>query len=221
MRLSSAPKSALKIVEFEKQDVAQAFAFWRNPETDVEFAVAGFRKRMRPREIDWLLRKNPRAVVSRERVVRHVHVEVEGIDAREPAGRVCVTIDEKRHRLVRPGDRRRPQAVAVLDREAEPLDDPLRITAEALLTRHQRITVMGVLHRAHLQIVRYADIVMRADNQATAFAREECRERFDLGGRGLLACDIVIETEDEQRVGVSQDALIDGQAVTGMIDTLE
>ena len=62
---------------------------------------------------------------------------------------------------------------------------------------------------------------MRANNQTTAFAREEGLKSLDLGRLGLLTCDVVIETEDEQRVGVGQDALVYGQAITRVIDTLE
>ena len=56
------------------------------------------------------------------------------------------------------------------------------------------------------------DVVVRADDEAGPLALEELANRLDLLGRGHLLGDHVIETEDEQRVRVGEDPLVEREA---------
>ena len=79
-RLSSPPNNVVKIVESASRMSPAAFAFRRHPEEHVELAVTGLRERMRPRQVDRLLREhvNGRRVVVVIGVVRQMRMEVEG-----------------------------------------------------------------------------------------------------------------------------------------------
>src|SRR6185503_10496881 len=61
-----------------EQNIAGAIAVGRHPEEHVEFGIALFEKRMRPRLIDWLFRQHAyRSVIRSDCVMRQVHVEIE------------------------------------------------------------------------------------------------------------------------------------------------
>ena len=160
------------------------------------------------------------ASVGRDRVVRQMRMEVERLHAFEPAAGVEVAVLDQRLELSGPLDGGRAQAVLIVNRHAEPLHQRPGVLAEPLLTGDERIAVVRVFHRALLEIVRHADVVVRTENQAGAFAREPRADRLDfLGGRFLLG-DQMIETEHHQRVGVVENAGVDRQLLTRLIDAL-
>ena len=92
---------------------------------------------------------------------------------------------------------------------------------EALLARHERITVVEVFHLALLQIVGEADIVVRREQQAGAFALEPLADGRDFLGRGFLLGKQMVESEHHQRVGVGQNPLVDRQLETRLVNALE
>ena len=113
------------------------------------------------------------------------------------------------------------KTVTIFDGDAEAFHDGAGVLAETLLAGNKRVAMVGVLHCTLLQVGRNADVVVRADDEAGAFALEELSNGFDFFRRGFLLRDHVIETEDHQRVGVSENALVDGQSLACLIDALE
>ena len=80
---------------------------------------------------------------------------------------------------------------------------------------------MGVLQGTLLQIGGTAHIMVRSNDETGSFAAQKLPERLDLCGRGLLFGEQVIQAEDHQRVGIAQDALVQRQSLTGLIDPLK
>ena len=70
-------------------------------------------------------------------------------------------------------------------------------------------------------VVGEADVVVRRQEQAGAFALQPAPDCGGLFGCGFLLGQDVIEPEHHQRVGVGQDPLIDWQLVAGLVDALE
>src|SRR5213078_4743590 len=143
---------------------------------------------MPPRRVDRLPREdvNGPSVVSRQRVVRKMHVEVERRDTREPASAIQVPRDRQGRDLLRPGNERWAQAVAVLDGYAESPHQRSRVPPKALLAGHQCIAVVVILDVAHLRIVGDADLVMGTQDQARSLTLEELPEGLDLLRRCVL-----------------------------------
>ena len=155
-RLSSPPKSVVKIVES-----ASKMSPARSPAGGIQRNMLNSRfpasrERMRPstyRSADapargWPLRRrsSPRSAAgacerrtsSRPRASRRVS---------KSRG------DREGHGLRRPGQRRGAQAPLVFHRNAEPLHQRARVRAEALLAGHEAIAVMAILHVAHVEVV--------------------------------------------------------------------
>src|SRR5437868_359093 len=63
--------------------------------------------------------------------------------------------------------------------------------------------------------------MMGADDEAGPFTLEKLAKRFDLLGRGPLLGDQVIETEDEERVGVVQNSLVEWLRKPRLVDPLK
>ena len=93
--------------------------------------------------------------------------------------------------------------------------------AEALLARHERVAVMEVFHLPLLQVVGEADIVVRREQQAGAFALEPLADGRDFLRRSLLLGKKMVEPEHQERVGVSQNPFVNRQLVAGLVDALE
>jgi hypothetical protein len=89
------------------------------------------------------------------------------------------------------------------------------------LPRDKRVAVVRVLDRALRRVRRRSDVVVRPHDQTRAFALQERAHGFDLPGRGLLLGDRVVQPEDQERIGVTDDALVDGQSEARLIDALE
>ena len=118
------------------------------------------------------------------------------------------------------GDRGRAQAVLVVNRHAEPLHERTRVLAEPLLPRDERVAVVRILHRPLLEVARHADVVVRTEDQARAFACEPLAQRLDFLRGGLLFGDQMIEAEHHQRVRVLEHACVDRQLLPGLVDAL-
>ena len=110
-----------------------------------------------------------------DRVVRQVHMEVEGRHAVEPSARVQISCCVKRNQLVGALHCRRAQAVPILDRNAQAFHQRSSVLAESLLAGDQRVAMMRVFRGADFQVVGNADVVMRTQNEASSFALEEMR----------------------------------------------
>ena len=61
---------------------------------------------------------------------------------------------------------------------------------------------------------------MRTEDETGSFALEKLSNGFDLIGRRFLLSDHVVEAEDHEGVGVGENALVDGQSLTSLIDSL-
>ena len=121
-----------------QQDVTGPFTARRHPEKHIELLVSRFRERMRPGHINGLLGQNMHGlrVFCCHRVVRQVHVEVEGWNSAEKAAGIQVARFVQRDKLIGSLDRRGPQTIPVLHRNSEPFHQRTRVLAEALLAGH-------------------------------------------------------------------------------------
>src|SRR4051812_21675994 len=79
---------------------------------------------------------------------------------------------------------------------------------------------MRVFLRTHLRVRRHTYVMVRAEDQACTFAREEVLYRCDLVGRSFLFGDHVVQAEDHERVGVSEDAFINRQSLASLVYSL-
>ena len=153
-------------------------------------------------------------------VVRQMRMEVEGGDAFEPAASVETVGLDKRLELRGALDGCRSQPPTILDGNVETLHKRARVFAEALLARNKRIAVVRILHGALFEVIREADVMVRAEHEAGSFSLEEVLKCLDLFRGGLLFGDQVVETEDHQRVGIVEDALVDGEFLSCLVDAL-
>ena len=80
---------------------------------------------------------------------------------------------------------------------------------------------MKVFHLTLLQVVSETHIVMRREQQARAFTLEPLANGSDFLRRGFLFGNYVVQPEHQQRIGVSQNPLVNGQLVARLIDALE
>ena len=79
--------------------------------------------------------------------------------------------------------------------DVESLHQRTGVLPEALLARHERVAVMEVFHLALLQVAGEADIVVRREQQAGAFALEPLADGRDFLWRGFLLGKKVVESE--------------------------
>ena len=134
---------------------------------------------------------------------------------------VEVSVRLQRRNVASAWDHCRAQAVLVPYGHLERLHQRASVLAEALLARDERIAVMPVLDLPLLEVVGEADVVMRCQQQACAFAPKPGADRFDLRLRCLLVRRQVIEPEHHQRVRVGENPLVDRQRITRLIHALE
>ena len=149
-RLSSPPKSVVKIVES-----ASRISPARSPAGGIQRNMlnsrfpasvngCGLDVSIGCRASTWIAFGSSR----RHGIVRQMHVKDEGAHAVEPAATIQVAVDRKRDRFGRSGKRCRPQPPLVMDGNAEPAHQRPGIFAESLLARHQRIAMVKVFHVA-------------------------------------------------------------------------
>jgi hypothetical protein len=93
-----------------------------------------------------------------------------------------------------------------------------RVLPEALLARHQRVTVMKILHLALLEIARKADVVMRGQEEACILALQPIANGLDFLWRRRLLGNKVVESKDHQGVGVGEYPFVDRQSVARLIN---
>ena len=77
-----------------------------------------------------------------------------------------------------------------------------------------------VFHLALVHVRRRADIVMRPDDQTRSFPREKFLRRRRSRPGGFLLGHHVIEAEDHQRVSIGEDAFVERETLSGLIDAL-
>src|SRR6266436_2269479 len=131
-----------------------------------------------------------------------MRMEIERRDVLEQSKLVNVPERGKRRDLLRAFDQRGTESVGIVHRDIERLHQRAGILPKALLTRHERIAVMEVFHLPLLQVAGEADIVMRREQQAGAFALEPLADCCDFLRCGLLLGKKVVESEYQERVGV-------------------
>ena len=153
-RLSSPPNRVVKIVESASRMSPARVPGGRHPKKHIELFVSRLDERMRPGDVDRLPGQHVDRlwVVRGDRIVRQMHMEVEGRNAGEPSSRVQILDRGERNKPVRPWNRGRAETLTVFDRNAESLDERSRVPAEALLPGNQGIAVVRVLHGALFQI---------------------------------------------------------------------
>ena len=65
---------------------------------------------------------------------------------------------------------------------------------------------------------RDAHVMVRTKDQARAFAREKVLQRLNLLRRSFLLSDHVVQAKDHHRVCVGENAFVDRQSLSGLID---
>ena len=63
--------------------------------------------------------------------------------------------------------------------------------------------------------------MVRCQKQTGAFSFQPFGDRGDLFGCGFLFAEQMVETEHHEGVGVGQDAFVDRELVSGLVDALE
>jgi hypothetical protein len=194
----------------------------RHPQEAVELPFARLGERVRTFEVDRLPREHLHGTCpSRQFVVRQVRVEVEGRYIPQESKTVEVVERCQRSNFVCAFHKRRPKAVGVVYRNAKPVHERSRVLPKPLLARHERIPVVQIFHLALLHVAGEADIMMRREQETGAVPLQPFADRGDLLRRGLLFGQNVIEPEYHQRVGVGENAFVDLQPVSGLVNALE
>src|SRR3954454_15398785 len=158
-----------------QQDVTGTLPIRGHPEEHVELAIPCLEKRVWLRGVDRLPGKDMDSgrIISGDGVMRQMHMKHKRTDTCQPTTLVQVAIRGKRNSAGRTRMRCRPQTVLVFYRHAQSLHKRTCVLTEALLSRDKRIAVMGIFHRALLQVRRNAYVVMWAKDQAGAFPGEK------------------------------------------------
>ena len=65
------------------------------------------------------------------------------------------------------------------------------------------------------------DVVVRSEHETRALASQPVADGLDFIGRGFLFGEQVIESKDEQRIGVRKHAFVERQSVSRLIDALK
>ena len=80
----------------------------------------------------------------------------------------------------------RTEPVLIVHCDVERLHQRAGVLAKALLTWYERVAVMEIFHLALLQIVGEADVVVRREQQAGAFAHEPLADSCNFLRCGFL-----------------------------------
>ena len=150
-----------------------------------------------------------------------MRVEVEGRDVLQEAKAVEVVEGRQRSNFGCAFHQRGPKAVGVVYRNAKPLHQRARVLPKPLLARHERVAVVQIFHLALLHVIGEADVMMRREQETGAVPLQPFADRGDLLRRRLLFGENMVESEHHQRVGVSENALVDRQLIAGLVNALE
>ena len=101
----------------------------------------------------------------------------------------------------------RAQSVPIVNGHTEALHERPRVLAEPLLPRDQGSPWCAYSKARCFEIVRDPHVVVRTENQASAFAREKFAKRLDLFRGRFLFRDQMIQAEYHQGVRVGEHAL--------------
>src|SRR6185436_9952268 len=96
-----------------------------------------------------------------------------------------------------------------------------RVQTEALLSRHEGVAVVRIFHVPRVGIFRNSNLVMWAEDQTRSLTREKPTQRLDLILCCFLSRDVMIQSEDKQRVRVIEHAFVERKLEAGLIDALE
>ena len=114
-----------------------------------------------------------------------------------------------------------PQTPTILDGNVETLHERARVFAEALLAGNQRIAVVCVLHGAFVGGHREKPTSWCGPSIRQVPSRfRKFSKCLDLLWGGLLLGDHMVETEDHQRVGVVENALVNREFLSCLVDAL-
>jgi hypothetical protein len=102
-------------------------------------------------------------VLGGDLVVRQVQMEIQRRNTVEQSQLVKVPESGKRRYLLRAFDQRRTEFVGIVHRNVERSHQRAGVLPEALLARHEPITVVEVLHLPLLHVAGEADVVMRRE----------------------------------------------------------
>ncbi len=80
---------------------------------------------------------------------------------------------------------------------------------------------MEIFHLTLLEIIGKTNVVMRGDEKTCAFALQPSVYRFDLAGFRLEVAKQMIQSKDQQRVGVIKYPFIDRLVISRLIDPLK
>src|SRR3954468_18662090 len=81
--------------------------------------------------------------------------------------------------------------------------------------------MVGILHRASLEIGGDADVVGRPKYETRPLASQPVADGLDFLGRRFLFGEQVIESKDKQRIRVGQHSFIEWQPVAGLVHALK
>src|SRR6266487_33244 len=135
-------------------------------------------------------------------VVRQMRMEIQRGDVLEQAQLVNVPESRDRRDVLRAFDECRTESPEVVHRHVERLHQRAGILPEALLARNECVAVVEVFHLTLLEVVGEADIMVRREQQASAFTLEPLTNGCDLVRRSLLLGKNVVEP-NTQSVSVS------------------
>src|SRR3954453_2863533 len=80
---------------------------------------------------------------------------------------------------------------------------------------------MGFPHRTSLEIVGDADVVVWPQHETRALAGQPVADGLDFLDRRFLFGEQMIESKDEEGIGIRQHAFIEWQPVAGLVDALK
>src|SRR5882672_1597049 len=137
-----------------------------------------------------------------------MRMEVEGSNIIQPPSFIQVLHCRQRGNLIGSFDDCGTETKAILHGCTEPFHQGTRVPAEALLARHKRITVVGVLNITLLEIGGDTDIMVRPQNQAGTFPCEKLSNRIYFLRSSFLLGNQVIKTKYHQRICVFEYPLV-------------
>ena len=217
------PNRVVKFVEVHEHDVAGALLIWRHPEQAIELRVAGCGEGMRTVGINGLAcqQLHRLGVFGGQLIMWQVWMEIKRRDVFEKTQFVNVPKGRKRRDLLRAFDERWPETPQIMHRDVESLHQRTGILPEALLARHKCVAMVEVFHLALLEVVGEADIMVRREQQACAFALEPLLDGRDFLRRGFLLGKEVVESKHHERVGICENPFVNWQLETRLVNALE
>src|SRR5215211_3808888 len=89
------------------------------------------------------------------------------------------------------------------------------------MARNKPVSMMEILHLLDRGIPGSANVVMRSEYQTGSFALEESPHRFDLFSRCRLISDVMIQTENQKRIGIVEHSFVERKLEARLINPLK